>query len=117
MIFLAEYSAFDDFLTTLPVKKILLGVSVPIYERYDDAKKQAMATLSSKKHAVFHECSVASCLNQFTAPELLTGNNKFGCVKCAAKKYGKQNKGALFIYKIYHIHCVMHLYLCIFFWL
>lgn len=28
------------------------------------------------------ECSVMSCLHQFTSAELLTGNNKFGCANC-----------------------------------
>ena len=28
------------------------------------------------------ECSVYSCLTQFTAPELLTGNNKWACERC-----------------------------------
>ena len=35
------------------------------------------------------ECSVYSCLTQFTAPELLTGNNKWACERCtdiAARK-------------------------------
>ena len=29
------------------------------------------------------ECSVYSCLTQFTAPELLTGNNKWACERCS----------------------------------
>ena len=32
------------------------------------------------------ECSVYSCLTQFTAPELLTGNNKWACEKCTKLK-------------------------------
>lgn len=35
------------------------------------------------------ECSIASCLRQFTAIELLNGKNKFGCGNCA-----KSNSGA-----------------------
>lgn len=31
------------------------------------------------------ECSVASCLSQFTALELLTGNNKVGCDTCSRR--------------------------------
>jgi ubiquitin carboxyl-terminal hydrolase 16/45 len=33
-----------------------------------------------------------SCLNQFTAPELLTGNNKFGCAVCSKLKRKKQGE-------------------------
>ena len=32
------------------------------------------------------ECSVYSCLTQFTAPELLTGNNKWACGRCTKLK-------------------------------
>jgi len=35
------------------------------------------------------ECSIQSCLNQFTALELMTGNNKVGCENCTQR----QNKG------------------------
>ena len=33
-------------------------------------------------HAKSGECSIYSCLTQFTAPELLTGQNKWACEKC-----------------------------------
>ena len=33
-------------------------------------------------HSTTGECSVYSCLAQFTAPELLTGPNKWACDKC-----------------------------------
>ena len=35
------------------------------------------------------ECSIQSCLNQFTALELMTGNNKVGCENCTRR----QNQG------------------------
>ncbi|OWR54466.1 ubiquitin carboxyl-terminal hydrolase 45 like protein [Danaus plexippus plexippus] len=35
------------------------------------------------------ECSVQSCLSQFTALELLTGNNKVGCDTCTERINGK----------------------------
>jgi len=35
------------------------------------------------------ECSVQSCLHQFTMAEMLSGANKFGCETCT----GRQNKG------------------------
>lgn len=37
------------------------------------------------------ECSVMSCLNQFTACELLTGTNKVGCELCT-KRHGGPDK-------------------------
>lgn len=39
------------------------------------------------------ECSVQSCLNQFTALELMSGNNKVGCEACTARENkGKEGK-------------------------
>ncbi|CAH0720523.1 unnamed protein product, partial [Brenthis ino] len=38
------------------------------------------------------ECSVQSCLSQFTALELLTGNNKVGCETCTERINGKDGK-------------------------
>ncbi|XP_072944709.1 ubiquitin carboxyl-terminal hydrolase 16/45 isoform X2 [Epargyreus clarus] len=38
------------------------------------------------------ECSVQSCLTQFTALELLTGNNKVGCETCTERINGKDGK-------------------------
>ena len=57
-----------------------------------EARHRAMATLAPRFHPVSHECSVMSCLNQFTAAELLTGNNKFRCSVCTKKKYAKEGK-------------------------
>ncbi|KAF0304588.1 Ubiquitin carboxyl-terminal hydrolase 16 [Amphibalanus amphitrite] len=41
---------------------------------------RALTTLAPHYQAVAGECSLLTCLNQYTAPELLTGNNKFGCL-------------------------------------
>lgn len=38
------------------------------------------------------ECSVQSCLNNFTAVELMTGNNKVGCDSCSERINGKGGK-------------------------
>lgn len=38
------------------------------------------------------ECSVQSCLNNFTVVELMTGNNKVGCDACSEKINGKDGK-------------------------
>ena len=59
--------------------------------RYE-MKVKATSTLVPRYQPSGHECSVLSCVNQFTAMELLTGNNKFGCEKCTFRKHGRQNK-------------------------
>ena len=46
-------------------------------------------TLASRHQTEEGECSVISCLNQFTSVELMTGNNKVGCDACTQR----QNKG------------------------
>ncbi|KAL4705810.1 hypothetical protein ACJJTC_006530, partial [Scirpophaga incertulas] len=38
------------------------------------------------------ECSIHSCLSQFTALELLTGNNKVGCESCTERLNGEGGK-------------------------
>lgn len=38
------------------------------------------------------ECSVQSCLNNFTAVELMTGNNKVGCDNCTKRINGEGGK-------------------------
>ena len=55
-------------------------------------KIHAMQSLGEKYHPRSRECSVQSCLAQFTMPELLTGNNKFGCANCTRKLYVKNGK-------------------------
>lgn len=47
---------------------------------------KSLCTLAVRYHATNQECSVQSCLNLFTAPELLTGSNKYGCENCTKKK-------------------------------
>ncbi len=54
-------------------------------ERKVIAQMRAMNSLAPRYQPVPHECSVVSCLNQFTAAELLTGNNKFGCQTCSTQ--------------------------------
>ena len=43
---------------------------------------RALTTLAPRYQPAAGECSLLTCLNQFTAPELLAGNNKFGCDNC-----------------------------------
>ncbi len=60
-------------------------------EKKVEARLKAMNSLSPRYTPVAHECSVMSCLNQFTSAELLTGNNKFGCEKCTRRKNSSQS--------------------------
>ncbi|KAL3883146.1 hypothetical protein ACJMK2_029439 [Sinanodonta woodiana] len=55
-----------------------------------EGQKKSVSTLAPRYHPASHECSLESCLNLFTSPELLTGNNKFGCKNCTKLKH-KQN--------------------------
>ena len=43
---------------------------------------RAQTTLASQYQAAAGECSLLTCLSQYTAPELLAGNNKIGCDAC-----------------------------------
>ena len=47
---------------------------------------RSLCSLAVRYQAANHECSVMSCLNLFTAPELLTGSNKYGCDNCTRRK-------------------------------
>ncbi|XP_077976954.1 ubiquitin carboxyl-terminal hydrolase 16-like [Glandiceps talaboti] len=62
-----------------------------------EGNRKAMVALAPKYQSSSHECSVQSCLSQFTAQELLTGKNKFGCENCTKTKYG-DNKGDKIMY-------------------
>jgi hypothetical protein len=55
------------------------------------------------------ECSIQSCLNQFTALELMTGNNKVGCENCTQR----QNKGKFKGRNMFqcNVDCVLFFYL------
>lgn len=56
-----------------------------------EIKKEALVrskvTLGLRYHTTSRECTIMSCIHQFTSAELLTGNNKFGCAKCTQTKY------------------------------
>ncbi|XP_050718135.1 ubiquitin carboxyl-terminal hydrolase 16-like isoform X4 [Eriocheir sinensis] len=43
---------------------------------------RSLTTLAPRYQCRSQECSVMSCLTHFTAPELLTGNNKITCENC-----------------------------------
>ncbi|CAL4077990.1 unnamed protein product, partial [Meganyctiphanes norvegica] len=50
---------------------------------------RSLTTLTPRYQCRSQECSVMSCLTNFTAPELLTGSNKIICENCT--KISKQN--------------------------
>lgn len=60
---------------------------------------KSLCSLAVRYQAAPGECSVESCLNLFTAPELLTGSNQYGCENCTRRKAaaeaaeGVQNDG------------------------
>ncbi|KAF0297417.1 Ubiquitin carboxyl-terminal hydrolase 45 [Amphibalanus amphitrite] len=66
---------------------------------------RALTTLAPRYQAAAGECSLLTCLNQYTAPELLTGNNKLGCDNCtelrnkrltAAEKAAEKKLGTVY---------------------
>lgn len=50
------------------------------------------STIAPRYSCEDNECSIQSCLNNFTAPELMSGNNKVGCDKCTEMFNGKGGK-------------------------
>ncbi|KAG1661416.1 Ubiquitin carboxyl-terminal hydrolase 16 [Nymphon striatum] len=58
-------------------------------DRKEEWKARSLTSLAPRYQCSSHECSVQSCLNQFTAAELLTGSNKFGCENCSKLKAEK----------------------------
>ncbi|ESO05471.1 hypothetical protein HELRODRAFT_77618, partial [Helobdella robusta] len=55
------------------------------------AMRQSMTSLGHRLKCQPHECSIESCLYQFTTMEMLTGNNKYLCSHCN-KGLGKKAK-------------------------
>lgn len=51
--------------------------------------------LQERYQPIARECSVLSCLHQFTTAELLTGNNRFGCNQCTRKKAKHNDRGTV----------------------
>lgn len=49
-------------------------------------------TIAPRYHCEDGECSVQSCLNNFTAVEYMTGNNKVSCEACTERINGKDGK-------------------------
>ncbi|XP_033111822.1 ubiquitin carboxyl-terminal hydrolase 16-like [Anneissia japonica] len=52
-------------------------------EKQQIVKRRSKSVSSMRRYeAKTNECSVQTCLQQFTLPELLTGSNRFGCEIC-----------------------------------
>ncbi|XP_050390725.2 ubiquitin carboxyl-terminal hydrolase 45 [Patella vulgata] len=54
-----------------------------------EAQYKSMSTLSPRYQSSGKECSILSCLHQFTSAELLTGSNKVSCERCTKIKNNK----------------------------
>ncbi|KAK3603707.1 hypothetical protein CHS0354_023313 [Potamilus streckersoni] len=55
-------------------------------EIWREGQRKSVLTLAPRYHSTSSECSLETCLSLFTSPELLTGNNKFGCKNCTKFK-------------------------------
>ena len=55
---------------------------------------RSLTSISPRYHAKSGECSIYSCLTQFTSPELLTGNNKWACERCTKIQAEKRKNNA-----------------------
>lgn len=56
------------------------------HSKRKEAKFKSTLTLGQRYQPSSRECSIMSCLHQFTSAELLTGNNRFGCAQCTKIK-------------------------------
>ncbi|PIK50841.1 hypothetical protein BSL78_12266 [Apostichopus japonicus] len=73
-------------------RRVQSKLSPPLSPLSPNIKAKATSPLGPRYQAKSQECSVESCLSQFTSPEWLTGANKFGCEHCTAKR-GKDADG------------------------
>lgn len=62
------------------------NVNYNISELNNDSKFESVEnskdTLSPQQNGEDNECSICTCLNYFTAPEIMTNNNKVVCKVC-----------------------------------
>lgn len=65
---------------------VLTTVSAAARKARTEWTARSLCSLSVRYQATNQECSVQSCLNLFTAPEFLTGSNKYACDNCARAK-------------------------------
>ncbi|XP_053310528.1 ubiquitin carboxyl-terminal hydrolase 16 [Spea bombifrons] len=65
-----------------------------VYEVVNEDPKTAFSTLSERKSLPLDECSVLSCLYQFTSKEDLTGNNQLLCNECTRRQLNRQKNNS-----------------------
>ncbi|VVC44356.1 Hypothetical protein CINCED_3A025219 [Cinara cedri] len=61
-------------------------------EEGEFSQEVPQATLQPQPKCKDGECSVLTCLNQFTASEIMTGNNKVSCERCTEQHKQKTNE-------------------------
>ena len=77
-----------------------------------EGQRKSVNTLRDRYHPNAGECSIESCLHQFTAAELLTGNNKFGCKNCTKLNHKQNpNKGKLIPFLTKIVFLLLELFL------
>ncbi|XP_023942781.2 ubiquitin carboxyl-terminal hydrolase 16 isoform X2 [Bicyclus anynana] len=76
---------------TVP-KRVVRGKETGKTTERDISSSYRQSTSSPRYVCDEDECSIQSCLSQFTALELLTGNNKVGCETCTERINGKDGK-------------------------
>ena len=63
------------------------------------AQAKSMSTLSPRYQPSSRECSIMSCLHQFTSAELLMGNNKVRCKNCTRRKAKNSSNNGKCLFK------------------
>ena len=76
-----------------------------------EARYKSKTTLAPRYQPSSKECSVMSCLHQFTAAELLTGSNKVSCKMCTKMrpKNATPHKGTCLVDGFM---CLVHMFFC-----
>ncbi len=82
-------------------KDYVIGIEQQQQQQSEDAVHQrlqndwvarSLTSIGPRYQSRAGECSVYSCLTQFTAPELLTGNNKWACDRCSKIQAEKKRR-------------------------
>ena len=78
-----EYILSDvDDDTSVTNSEMTNGSERHLLRLQNDWVARSLTSIAPRYQSSAGECSVYSCLTQFTAPELLTGNNKWACDRC-----------------------------------
>uniref|UniRef100_A0A4W6E6F6 Ubiquitin carboxyl-terminal hydrolase n=1 Tax=Lates calcarifer TaxID=8187 RepID=A0A4W6E6F6_LATCA len=76
------------------VSKVNLGFSSGDYNLHHQHHQGAFQALSHSYTPSSKECSIQSCLHQFTSVELLMGNNKLLCESCTERRQKQLRKSS-----------------------